>query len=71
MDKSVSNLDTRLEYLEAQNEDAKEEIKKLVQVLITLGKYEERFLRLEKTLDDLRHGDGWVLPLEWRHGRKD
>lgn len=37
-----------------------EELKKLTQVLITLGRYEERFLRLEGMLDELRHGKGFI-----------
>jgi len=36
------------------------EIKQLSAILITLGRYEERFLRLEKMVDELRHGVGLI-----------
>jgi K+/H+ antiporter YhaU regulatory subunit KhtT len=50
----------RLTHLEASNDDQKEEIKKLAAVLITLGRYEERFLRVEQMIDDLRRGRGII-----------
>jgi hypothetical protein len=37
------------------------EVKKLAEVLITLGKYEERFTRLERDINDLRHGQGYII----------
>lgn len=37
------------------------EVKKLAEILITLGKYEERFLRLERDITDLRHGVGYIV----------
>ncbi len=36
------------------------EIKKMTGVLITLGRYEERFLRIEGMIDDLRRGRGFI-----------
>lgn len=50
----------RLNSLEQSTQDQKEEIKKLAQILITLGRYEERFLRVEQMLDDLRRGRGMI-----------
>jgi hypothetical protein len=53
--------DLRLTHLEAQADDQKEEIKKLAAILITLGRYEERFLNLEHSINDLRRGEGMIL----------
>ena len=55
-------LDLRLTALEKSNDNQSAQIEKLAGVLITLGKYEERFLRLEGMIDDLRHGRGIILP---------
>lgn len=46
------------------------EIKKLADILVTLGKYEERFLRIEAEVNDLKHGNGFVVPPPVRPGRK-
>lgn len=58
---AIDRLSLRLQYVEASNEDQKEEIKKLAQILVTLGRYEERFLRVEGQLEDLRHGRGLIV----------
>ena len=60
MRNAIDVLGIRLTHVEESNEDQKEEIKKLAQVLITLGKYEERFLRVDSQIDDLRHGRGII-----------
>lgn len=39
------------------------EIGKLTNILITLGKYEERFLRNESDIWDLKHGRGFVAEI--------
>jgi hypothetical protein len=44
------------------------EVKKLAEVLITLGKYEERFLRVERDITDLRHGVGFIVSPPKRPG---
>lgn len=58
----ITTLDLRLINVEKSNIAQNEELKKLTQVLITLGRYEERFLRLEGMIDDLRHGRGFIEP---------
>jgi hypothetical protein len=60
----LSLVELRLKALETSNENQNIEIKKLSEILITLGKYEERFLRIEGMIDDLRHGRGIILPAE-------
>jgi hypothetical protein len=58
----LSLVELRLKALETSNENQNIEIKKLSDILVTLGKYEERFLRVEGMIDDLRHGRGIILP---------
>ena len=58
----LSLIELRLKALETSNENQNIEIKKLSDILVTLGKYEERFLRIEGMIDDLRHGRGIILP---------
>jgi len=57
---SIGLIDVRLVSLERSNENQNLEIKKLGDILVTLGKYEERFLRVEGMIDDLRHGRGLI-----------
>lgn len=57
---SIGIIDMRLIALEKSNDNQNVEIKKLADILVTLGKYEERFLRLEGQLDDIRHGRGLI-----------
>jgi hypothetical protein len=59
-------VEVRLMALEKSNENQNVEIKKLGDILVTLGKYEERFLRVEGMIDELRHGRGMILPAESR-----
>ena len=61
MKNAIFGLSMRLTYVEASNVDQKEEIKKLSQILVTLGRYEERFLRVEGVIEDLRHGRGLIM----------
>jgi hypothetical protein len=56
----ISLVELRLKALETSNENQNIEIKKLGDILVTLGKYEERFLRIEGMIDDLRHGRGLI-----------
>jgi len=56
----ISLVELRLKALETSNENQNLEIKKLGDILVTLGKYEERFLRIEGMIDDLRHGRGLI-----------
>ena len=60
MRNSIELLAQRLTQVEASNEDQRLEIKKLGEILVTLGKYEERFLRVEGHIDDLRRGRGFI-----------
>ena len=60
MKNSIELLIIRIGNLETAHKEQKTEVKKLADVLITLGRYEERFLRVEGMLDDLRHGRGFV-----------
>jgi len=62
MKSMITTIDLRLINVEKSNIAQNEELKKLTQVLITLGRYEERFLRLEGMIDDLRHGRGFIEP---------
>jgi hypothetical protein len=57
----ISIVELRLRALESSNEQQNIEIKKLGDILVTLGKYEERFLRIEGMIDDLRHGRGLIV----------
>jgi hypothetical protein len=53
-------VEVRLKSVESTNLDMKLEMKKLSDILITLGKYEERFQRVEGMVDDLRRGRGFI-----------
>ena len=57
----LSVVEVRLMALEKSNENQNIEIKKLGDILVTLGKYEERFLRVEGMIDELRHGRGMII----------
>jgi hypothetical protein len=58
----IAIIAVRLEALEKVTDWQTVEIRKLSEVLITLGRYEERFLRVEGMVDDLRHGRGFIKP---------
>lgn len=60
MRNAIELLTLRLGTLEETNRDQRKEIQKLADVLVTLGRYEERFLRVEGMIDDLRHGRGII-----------
>jgi prefoldin subunit 5 len=60
MKSAISLMGQRLTSLERSNELQNSEIKKLGDVLVTLGRYEERFLRVEGMVDELRHGRGMI-----------
>lgn len=60
MRNAIDLLTLRLGTLEETSRDQRKEIQKLADVLVTLGKYEERFLRVEGMIDDLRHGRGII-----------
>lgn len=57
----IGIVELRLQALEKSNENQNLEIKKLGDILVTLGKYEERFLRVEGMIDELRHGRGMII----------
>lgn len=56
----ISSLNYRMGLMEETNKMLSQDIKKLQDILVTLGKYEERFLRVEGMIDDLRHGRGII-----------
>ena len=56
---ALSSLGQRMNAVE-------KEVGKLVDVLITLGRYEERFLRNENDIWDLKHGKGFVTEIPQR-----
>jgi hypothetical protein len=60
MKNAIELLTVRLGTLETVSRDQRKEIQKLADVLVTLGRYEERFLRVEGMIDDLRHGRGII-----------
>lgn len=60
MRNAIDLLTLRLGTLEETNRDQRKEIQKLADILVTLGRYEERFLRVEGMVDDLRHGRGII-----------
>ena len=55
-------IDVRLSAVEDSNIQQNLEIKKLADILVTLGRYEERFLRMENMIDDIRRGRGFIEP---------
>ncbi len=60
----IGIVEVRLRALETSNENQNVEIKKLADILVTLGRYEERFLRIEDMINELRHGRGMIVPVE-------
>lgn len=50
--------------------ELKDETRKIGGVLSTLAEQHTRMNQMEKRIDELRHGEGFVLPLPWeRTGR--
>lgn len=60
MKSSIEMLSIRLLTIEEISRDQRKEIQKLADILVTLGRYDERFLRVEGMIDDLRHGRGII-----------
>lgn len=60
MKNSIELMSLRLVNLETVSRDQKKEIQKLADILVTLGRYEERFLRMEGMIDEIRHGRGII-----------
>jgi hypothetical protein len=56
----IFGLRSALATLALRMDSVEREIGKLTNILITLGKYEERFLRNEGDIWELKHGRGFV-----------
>jgi hypothetical protein len=65
---AIDTMATRFDVMAVRLTSVETEIKKLTDILVTLGRYEERFLRLEREIDDLRHGRGFITNHQGQSG---
>lgn len=57
----VRILGLRISALEKTNETQNAKIDKLSELVTLFARYEEKFLAMDRRIEDLRHGKGWVI----------
>lgn len=60
---SVNDLAKDMTRLEKRQDDLNAAFKQLSDILQKVAVQDQRIAHVEKTIDDLRHGQGWVNPV--------
>jgi len=68
MKESIRAQETAQKQHANEIKDLKLEVKKMNEILTQIALQEQRLALLEKSLDELRHGEGFIFPLNFSQG---